>query len=127
MKDILCRQAERRGAHRPAQIAMPDGFTGGGQLLLPCCLIDGTAGAAALQKVPVRRVDDGIRCYLGDVVADHQKRHAGSSTKRSCIKYTRKLVSCEYHTSSSAQGQAEHFQRCIDPLVARKKQAPASV
>ena len=35
--------------------------------------------AAALQKVPVRRVDDGIRCYLGDVVADHQKRHAGSS------------------------------------------------
>ena len=42
-------------------------------------------------------------------------------------KYTRKLVSCEYNTSSSAQGQAEHFQRCIIPLAARKKQAPASV
>jgi hypothetical protein len=35
-------------------------------------------------------------------------------------KYTRKLVSCEYNTSSSAQGQAEHFQRCIIPLAARQ-------
>ena len=32
-----------------------------------------------LHILPVRWVDDGIRCYLGDVVADHQKRHAGSS------------------------------------------------
>ena len=71
MEDILCGQPECRGTHCPARLAVPDGFTGGGQLLLPCCLIDGTAGAAALQKVPVRRVDDGIRCYLGDVVADH--------------------------------------------------------
>ena len=79
MEDILCRQPECRGTHRPAQIAVPYGFTGGGQLLLPCRLIDGTAGAAALQKVPVGGVDDGIRCYLGDVVADHQKRHGSSS------------------------------------------------
>jgi len=35
-------------------------------------------------------------------------------------KYTRKLVSCEYNTSSSAQGQAEHFQRCIIPLATRQ-------
>jgi hypothetical protein len=35
-------------------------------------------------------------------------------------KYTRTLVSCEYNTSSSAQGQTEHFQRCINPLAARQ-------
>ena len=39
----------------------------------------GTAGAAALQKVPVGRVDNGIRRHFGDVVADHQKRLGGSS------------------------------------------------
>jgi hypothetical protein len=87
MKDILCGQSECRGAHRPAQIAVPDGFTGGGQLPLPCRLIDGTAGAAALQKVPVGGVDDGIRCHLGDVVADHQKRHGGSSLTRFSSSY----------------------------------------
>ncbi len=75
MEDILCRQPERRGANRPTQLAIPDGFTGGGQLLLPCCLINGTAGAAALQKISVGRVDNGIRRHFGDVVADHQKRH----------------------------------------------------
>ena len=54
------------------------------------------------------------------LISDLFGTHGISSTKRSCIKYTRKLVSCEYNTSSSAQGQAEHFQRCIIPLAARK-------
>ena len=75
MENIFCGQTERRGTHGPAQIAAADGFTGSGQLLLPCRLIDGAAGAAALQKVPVGRVDNGIRRHFGDVVADHQKRH----------------------------------------------------
>ena len=75
MENVLCRQPECRSTHGSAQIAAADGFTGGGQLLLPCRLIDGTAGAAALQKVPIGRVDNGIRRHFGDVVADHQKRH----------------------------------------------------
>ena len=79
MEDIRCRQPERRSTHGSAQIAAADGFAGGGQLLLPCRLIDGTAGAAALQKVPVGRVDNGIRRHFGDVIADHQKRHGSSS------------------------------------------------
>ena len=87
MEDILCRQPERRGTHCPVRLAVPDGFTGRGQLLLPCRLLDGTAGAAALQKLPVRRVDDSIRCHLGDVVADHQKRHGGSSLTRFSSSY----------------------------------------
>ena len=66
--------AIRKGIARTLE--QVDGFAGGGQLLLPCRLIDGAAGAAALQKVPVGRVDNGIRRHFGDVVADHQKRHS---------------------------------------------------
>ena len=85
------------------------------------------AERTAAQQTAVGCIHDAVTVQLGNVslhdfqlVFDLFGTHGISSTKRSCIKYTRKLVSCEYITSSSAQGQAEHFQRCINPLATRQ-------
>ena len=133
MDDVLCLQPVALGDLCFAGAAAVQGAALGKQLR-PCCPVNSPIHATAAQQAAVGCIHDAVTVQLGNVslhdfqlVFDWFGTHGISSSKRTCINYTRKFVSCEYHTSSSAQGQAEHFQRCVDPLVARKKQAPASV
>ena len=110
MDDVLCLQPVALGDFRFAGAAAVQGAALGKQFR-PCCPVDGPIHATAAQQAAVRRIHDAVTVQLGNVslhdfqlISDLFGTHGISSSKRSCIKYTRKLVSCEYHTSSSAQG-----------------------
>ena len=126
MDDVLCIQPVALGDLCFAGAAAVQGAALGKQLR-PCCPVNGSIHATAAQQAAVGCIHDAVTVQLGNVslhdfqlVFDLFGTHGISSSKRSCIKYTRKLVSCEYITPSSAQGQAEHFQRCIIPLATRQ-------
>ena len=108
MDDVLCLQPVSLGDLRFAGAAAVQGAALGKQFR-PGCPVNGPIHATAAQQAAVGRIHDAVTVQLGDVslrdfqlISDLFGTHGISSSKRSCIKYTRKLVSCEYITSSSA-------------------------